>query len=463
MATDTSCCADLVAEAQPPQPRPQPTPEEALATLRALLSRAEAFVKEAAEEGLATVATPTDEKHGDEALRMARTTSEAYSNNIRAQRMARNTSSKEALPSASIDESLGPIMPQLAQTPGTPYTYYHINSFLETKPTGLRMSACMAIMDECRFESHLLCDNQVVGIPYISDPHIEVAIELMPAILQLSDEKFPDGMLFRGPKSKGAVQSWVRAELTYGFPQFPFKSEMHNLYLVGKHKQSSQRIHICSGRFTEAFVDVVAKELANPKMVQAPIEQFFAKLKQDHSSEDVGKMYPLKKAVEPKGKPFTPTLFKKVSWMMSYNFVDWWGRFYYAKSPEVCWDVNKLAGGKFYALTQDEPDPQSLCVSMVKQMDIGTIFDVLCFLEEESKKAVYVVLAKGGSKAGDVYLQLCANFQWKGCPADGKTLCAEDFEVLAGISRLNLVKYAAGEEFKNTKNLDLTKLPKPRS
>ena len=95
VATDTSCCADLVAEAQPPQPRPQPTPEEALATLRALLSRAEAFVKEAAEEGLATVATPTDEKHRDETLRMARTTSEAYSNNIRAQRMARNTSSKE--------------------------------------------------------------------------------------------------------------------------------------------------------------------------------------------------------------------------------------------------------------------------------------------------------------------------------------------------------------------------------
>ena len=79
-------------------------------------------------------------------------------------------------------------------------------------------------------------------------------------------------MLFRGPNSKGAVQSWVRAELTYGFPQFPFKSEMHNLYLVGKHKQPNQRIHICSGRFTQAFVDVVAKELANPKMVQAPIE-----------------------------------------------------------------------------------------------------------------------------------------------------------------------------------------------
>jgi len=353
--------------------------------------------------------------------------------------------------------SAGPIMPLHEQRPGTPYVYYHAINFLDTKPSGMRMSACMGIMDEARTESHSLCDHSVGNIRNISDPHIELVIELCPAILQLSDKVYKDGMMYQHPESKGAIFSWVRSELTYGWPMWPFKNEMQQLYLVGKSKESSQRVPIATARFAKALFDADTSGLASESM-QSTVRKFFERLSKDHSSDEMSKGYPLKKLFGSTGQVFVPTIFKKVAWMMSYCFGDLWGRFYHGKAPELLWEVNMLAGGAFAALVKDEPDPQSISVGLHKQMDMGTSFDVLCFLDEKARKALYVLLLAGTS---DVYLSLCAHYQWEGVPADGRTICAEDLEVITQVQGKVCLKYATGQDFKANKTLDLTQLPKP--
>merc|ERR1712037_213756 len=108
----------------------------------------------------------------------------------------------------------------------------------------------------------------------------------------------------------------------------------------------------------------------------------------------------------------------------------------------------------------EEPDPQSICVSLSKQMEMGTRFDVLCYLDEAKKKAAYVVLVQGQTKVTDIAMTLCANYSWDNVPDDGQTLRSEDLDLLGGMSRTGLLKYALGEATKVTKACDLSQLPK---
>jgi len=351
--------------------------------------------------------------------------------------------------------------PQCEQTPGQPFHFYHQINFYESKPTGLRMSGCFGAMDECRVDSHACCDQSVETMRGVEDPMIEISMELAPAILQLGKEASTDGLLYAHPDSRGAVKSWLRVELEFGFPSFPFKTEEQTIYLVGKVAESPQRTRVARANFLKAFVDSDTGGLCAEDPWSGDIDMFYADLKSRHSQDRLA-VYPLRKLYEPEGKPFTPTLCKKVSWLMSYSYTDLWGLHYHGKTPEVLWDLNMAAGGAFAELVRSEPDPQALAAGLHKKMDFGLVFDALCFLEEGRGRAAYVVLAQGKDSPSDVVLSVCARYAWAGVPEDGRTLCGEDFDVMSRGGFTSLIKFAlGGGEGKAGKVCDLTKLPRP--
>jgi len=346
---------------------------------------------------------------------------------------------------------------QNTQTPGEPFFFYHQITFLDTKPTGMRMSGVFGAMDETRMDMHSMCDHTAESLREVVDPHVELGMELMPVIKQLSNANATDGMLYTHPDSRGAVQSWVRIEAEFGFPMYPFKTEEQNMFLVGKKRESAQRLHIARARFYKAFVEDKKGALVDESF-QEELDLFYDKMKKDHVSERVA-VRPLKMLYEPGNKAFTPTAYKKVRWLMSFIYSDLWGLHYHGRTSEVLWDVNMLAGSPFAELVQEEPDPQAMSVHLPKKMDFGKTFDVHCFLEVGLHRAVYVVGPEGFQKPNDVVLCVCARYAWEGAPADGKTLVSEDFEVLSLLGMKNLLKYVYGEGATQGRYCDTTQLP----
>lgn len=354
------------------------------------------------------------------------------------------------------------VQPQCAQNPGRPYMFYRKINFVDTKPTGLRMSSCLAAMDDCRTDLFSICDQTVESMRQVTDPFTQVYLELRPAIKKLGKEASSDGILYTHRDSKGAVLSWLRLEAQFGWPAFPFRTEEQNLYLVGKQREFDLNVPLATGRFMECFVDdsVTPPSALSGDQSEKDVDKFFARVKQDHSSDSLKetqfhKMYPESK------KPFVPTKFKKVTWLMSHGFGDLWDLLYHAKTPELLWDLNKLAGGSFAELVKGEPDPQAMGVSLPKKMEVGTVYDAYCFLEESKKKAVYVLLPTGQTTIADHVLAVFANYDWKGTPEDGKTMTAEDTLVIKGAPIAQMLKFAESdgkEVAKPGKSLDLSKL-----
>merc|ERR1711862_358393 len=116
-------------------------------------------------------------------------------------------------------------------------------------------------------------------------------------------------------------------------------------------------------------------------------------------------------ATKPK---FTPTKFAEVTWMMSHAYADCWEIIYHAKIPEMLWEFNMQAGEAFADLVKEDPDPQAIAVSLPKGMDIGETYRAYCFLEESTKKAVYLVAPKADDmKVTDLVLVVVANYSWE--------------------------------------------------
>jgi hypothetical protein len=343
--------------------------------------------------------------------------------------------------------------PATAQEPGKPYTYYHQIQFPDTKPTGLRMSACYCCMDECRTEALSICDCSVSSYKKVTDSIVWCAIELVPAIKKLSSTE-DDGLLHARTDATGAILSWLRAEMQIGFPLSNVRTEESNVYLVGKDKKSNRREKIARAMFSQALVS--EGSILNGAQWEQDSEQYWSRLKEDHSKEALGKERNLWKYY-PGGDPFKPTTWKKVSFLMGSCYSDLWGQMYHAKAPEMLWDVNKTAGGAFEALVDgDEVDPQAMAVAFPAKMTPGSTFDVFCFLEESKKKAVYVFLKKDGTASSDCVLAVCALYDWQATPQTGQTLRAEDVEICNGPARSMLVGFVDGKEAKATRLLDLT-------
>lgn len=344
--------------------------------------------------------------------------------------------------------------PQCEQTPGQPYVFYHRVSNADTKASGLRMSACLAAMDNCRTDMFTTCDMTVEAYRKVNDPFIEVAIELYPAIRKLGEESSRRGLLHR--TSRGALLSWLRLEAVFGWPGFPMKTEETTIYHVGKDKSSGQKEPICTARFVEAFTD---KERAlNGDEWEKASDRFWASVKENHSVSRLSSRR-LESYYDPAGEPFMPTHFKKVTWMMSHCYEDLWEILYHGKTPELLWDVNKLAGGDFAELVAEEVDPQAIAMNLPKPMEVANEYNVLCFLDVDTRKAVYVLAPKGSTtKTNEVVLSVCALYRWQGLPQNGKTLHREDFQVISGASQISLINFANGQEYKATKSVDLSKL-----
>lgn len=352
------------------------------------------------------------------------------------------------------------VAPATPQTAGTPYVFYRSINFLDTKPTGLRMSSCFAALDDARSEMFCICDQSVKSFKNVSDPFTTVCMELMPAIQQLSNERNKDGLLYTRKDSKGAVLSWLRCEVSNGFPMFPLKTEESGIYLVGKDKTSNQRTKVCRARFVEAFVDEKTNSALSGEQWEQDAEQFWSRVRSDHcaphlqSERSIQKLYP-------SGDAFKPTAYKHVSWRMGFGFGDLWGILYHGKTPEMLWEVNKLAGGPFAALLDADPDPQAVAMNLPKKMEVGTEYSVLCYLEEKAKRAVYVLLPAGSTFSSECVLAVSALYDWGASPASGETLCSQDIDVLGGGSRASLIGFAFdGKDAKPSKNLDLSSLPK---
>ncbi|CAJ1381327.1 unnamed protein product [Effrenium voratum] len=108
-----------------------------------------------------------------------------------------------------------------------------------------------------------------------------------------------------------------------------------------------------------------------------------------------------------------------------------------------------------------ERSPQAIVVSLPQKMKVGSTYDCLCYLDEASKKAVYVLQPAGSANPSDCVLCVMALYNWSSLPADGATLSAEDVELPnSGAARGNLVKFALGGEVKPLKLLDLSSVKK---
>ncbi|CAJ1433934.1 unnamed protein product, partial [Effrenium voratum] len=338
--------------------------------------------------------------------------------------------------------------PEYLQSPNSPFAYYHKVVFSDTKPTGIRMSACLGAMEECRTDSFALCDQTVESFQKATDPFILVAIELHPSIVEFSPSRSEDGMLYAHPRSKGPIMSWLRLEAQFGWPMFPLRTEEQTIYAIGKNPTMDTRTPIATGRFIEALVDEDTNGMLQGLQWQEDLDKFFATLKRDHSNSrlDEAKLHNLYRSA---GKPFVPTVFKQVEWKMGVAFADLWAILYHAKVPELLWEVNHLCGGVFADLVQEESDPQAIVVSLPQKMKVGSTYDCLCYLDEASKKAVYVLQPAGSANPSDCVLCVMALYNWSSLPADGATLSAEDVELPnSGAARGNLVKFALGGEVK---------------
>lgn len=343
---------------------------------------------------------------------------------------------------------------QYAQTAGQPFAYYRQVNFADTKPTGLRMSACLGAMDECRWDSVALCDHTVESYKQVTSPFTQVVIEMRPAVRQLAEAS---GLGDPHPESKQGIRSWLRLEAQFGWPMFPVQNEETTVYLVGKHKGGAGRVPICTARFTEIFVDdSTGKALEGPQWTE-DTEKFWKRVKDEHSIEALNelnlyKMYPAA------GKAFAPTRFQKVSWPMSAAYADLWAILYHARTPEILWEINRLAGGPFAQLTDGEADPQAMAMDLPKKMQLGVVYDAHCFLDEATRKAVYVLLPENSSDLQDCVLCVLGLYDWQSTPADGGSLSAEDVELVRK-ARPALVSFGVkGEKAKPTRLLDLSKV-----
>lgn len=345
--------------------------------------------------------------------------------------------------------------PQCEQSQGMPFVFYQRVANSDLKFTGLRMSACLAAMDNCRTDMFTTCDMSVESFRKVNDLFIEVAIELNPAIRKLGGEVSRSGLLHK--TSRGALGSWLRLEAVFGWPGFPIRSEETTLYHVGKDKSSSQREPLCTARFIEAFTDKDEERALNGDAWERDAEQYWANVKENHSVNRLAQKS-LFSYYNSEDEPFSPTNFTKVCWLMTHSYGDLWELLYHGKTSELLWDVNKLAGGDFANLVAEDPDPQALAMNLPKPMEVGTQYDVMCYLDVQTSKAVYVLLPKGSTALGDVVLAVCARYKWQGVPQHGKTLCKEDLQVLSGPSRNALVNFALGLDFKATKAVDFEKV-----
>lgn len=346
--------------------------------------------------------------------------------------------------------------PEYMQVPGEPFAFYHKVMFPDTKPTGIRMSACLNAMEECRTDSFTICDQRVASMRKVTNPFILVALELHPSMAEFHPDNAEDGLLYAHPGSGGPIMTWLRLEATWGWPMFPLRSEEQTIYAVGKNPRASKRTPIATGRFIEALVDEQTNAMLTPEKWQQDFDQFFDQLKQDHSNSRLNESR-LPNLYMKSNKPFTPTLFKKVSWTMSCMFADLWAILFHAKTPELLWDVNKICGGPFADLVQTDPDPQAIAISLPQKMEAGATYDCLCYLEEATKKAAYLLLPAGSSDPSTCVLCVMALYNWSNLPADGSTLSNEDVSLPDnGGARGNLIKFGLNTgEVKPSKLLEL--------
>eukprot|EP00439_Symbiodinium_sp_Y106_P039383 s309_g4.t2 len=219
--------------------------------------------------------------------------------------------------------------PEYMQVPGEPFAFYHKVMFPDTKPTGIRMSACLNAMEECRTDSFTICDQRVASMRKVTNPFILVALELHPSMAEFHPDNAEDGLLYAHPGSGGPIMTWLRLEATWGWPMFPLRSEEQTIYAVGKNPRASKRTPIATGRFIEALVDEQTNAMLTPEKWQQDFDQFFDQLKQDHSNSRLNESR-LPNLYMKSNKPFTPTLFKKVSWTMSCMFADLWAILFHA-------------------------------------------------------------------------------------------------------------------------------------
>lgn len=342
------------------------------------------------------------------------------------------------------------------------YSYYHQVAFQETKPTGLRMSACLGAMDELRSEMYELADMSVESFANVRDPIIEVAFEFRPSIKALSKDNGDDGLLYTHPSSKGPVLSWIRCEAKLGWPSGLLRVEEQTSYLLGKNKNGPpKRTPICSARFVQAFCSADEEQGSVEPLQGSEWEQDFKKFwahprdrfsSQSLNVSTLSQMYPA-------GRPFKPNYFKRVSWRMTHSFEDISSNLYHAKIAELLWDVNNLAGDRYLRLMDTDSEPQAMAVRFSGSMLAGAMYDICCFLQTDTKKCVYIVAPHGEEQPSQCLLTACAIYKWSGVPVDGKTLTAEDLLIINADGCQALTSYANSATAVQSSVCDISELP----
>lgn len=346
--------------------------------------------------------------------------------------------------------------PLFQQTPGTPYVYYQKVTMNDAKPTGLKMSSCLCFCDNTRSDMYTICDQSVASFKEVKSPMTGIVLELMPAVRQLGRHGSAWSV---GNRVRGAIGNWIRVEAKFGFPQFQMRVEDQTVFLVGPDRDSDTKIPFCRGLFIEAMVDTDFSLLLGDRW-EADSAAFYRNLKENHTFRSLDKSQ-LSKYFEARGTPFKPTKFAKVSWTMSHAFSDLWDILYHPRTPEILWEVNLLAGQPFEQLVEQDPDPQALVVELPKKMTTGMTYEVLCFLEEETEKAVYILAPSKRMDASEVVLAVVANYKWEAAPQDGQTTRKEDVDVIGFNGRSAFISFATKGEAKSSKIVDLSGLAVP--
>lgn len=349
---------------------------------------------------------------------------------------------------------------QCQQRSGEPYVFYRRVFFNDTKPTGLRMSACLAAMDEARTDTCALNDHTVRSMAKVTSPITQAVIEFKPAIARLGEAT--DGLLYADKDAKGPVLSWICDECEFGWPEFPMRREEHTLFYMGKDHNSHQRLPVATARFTVALVDDSQHPptLLDASQWEQDVNTFFAKLRTGHQTQALAESKNLS-SMYPAGTPFVPTQFRQVSWRMAHSFSDTWAVLYHAKVPELLWDLNMLADGYFAKLLTPDADPQSLVMNLPKRMQVGHIYDAYCFLDEKSFKACYLLCPKGKSSPSDCVLSVFASYNWVTESAQG--ISSHDIRVVETAGIRALFAHIAGSSTKNigpTGVVDISSLSK---
>jgi len=337
--------------------------------------------------------------------------------------------------------------------PPNTFMSYHCTCFCDSKPAGLRASACVNAMEELRMDLTDLADMTVSSFADVTDPIVELAVEISPQTLQMSD-KVNRGLQYTHPGSKGAVLSWLRMEAQVGFPSFPLRTEEQKVYLVGKNKLSTNKpVLLATGRFCKKFTDVAKGTAISGKQMEQDFSTFWAKVRNNYSSDhlnnqDMASYYP------GGGKVFKPTLFTKTAWRMPHAYSDLAGGLFHARIPEVLWDINTSAGGKFQQLvaSDENPDPQAFAASFPEAVSVNKTYDVLCFLDPEIKQAVYVVVKEGSASC---VLAICALYNWPMIDKSGQTLHSEDVQLVSEPVRKELIAFGTAGKSDGHKLLDL--------